>query len=120
MDKMSYKTFVWPQNPHTYQEECIREPHFVTVDQVKYFDEMGDMQRIITGQGTFFGDTAIADFQKLAKLFEDGNPGNLQHPQWGIRYCYFTGLELTQDPRENCVAYRFQFTQAKTNGEVPF
>ena len=102
MDKLTYKTFTWPNNPHTYKEEGVRKP------------------RYITGEGTFFGDTAIADFQKLAKLFENGDPGNLQHPQWGIRYCYFTGLELIQEPKENCVSYRFQFTQAKTNGEVPF
>ncbi len=120
MDKMSYKTFVWPQNPHTYQEECIRQPHYTTADQEKYFDKMGDMQRIITGKGTFFGTTAISDFQKLSRLFEDGDPGSLQHPQWGIRYCYFTRLELTQEPKENCISYQFQFTQAKTNGEVPF
>ncbi len=120
MDKMSFKTFVWPQNPHTYKEECIRKPHFITVDRETYFEGIGQMQRIITGKGTFFGDTAIADFQRLAKLFEEADPGNLQHPLWGIRYCYFTGLELTQEPKDNCISYQFQFTQALTNGEVPF
>lgn len=119
MEKMSYKTFVWPQNPHTYKEEYIRQPHFFTADKEIYFDGMGDMQRIITGSGTFFGETAFADFRRLAALFEDGEPGNLEHPLWGIRYCYFTGLELTQEPRENCVSYTFQFTGALTNGEVP-
>lgn len=120
MDKLIYKTFVWPQNPHTYKEECIREPHYVTVDHETYYTGIGDMQRIITGKGTFYGDTAISDFQRLAKLFEEQEPGNLEHPQWGIRYCYFTGLELTQEPKENCVSYQFKFTQAKANGEVPF
>lgn len=120
MDKLIYKTFVWPQNPHTYKEECIREPHYVTVDHETYYTGIGGMQRIITGKGTFYGDTAISDFQRLAKLFEEQEPGNLEHPQWGIRYCYFTGLELTQEPKENCVSYQFKFTQAKANGEVPF
>ena len=120
MDKLIYKTFVWPQNPHTYKEECIREPHYVTVDHETYYTGIGDMQRIITGKGTFYGDTAISDFQRLAELFEEQDPGNLEHPQWGIRYCYFTGLELTQEPKENCVSYQFKFTQAKANGEVPF
>ena len=120
MGRLSYKTFVWPGNPHTYREEYIREPHFFTAEGVTYYDGMGDMQRIITGTGTFFGDKAISDFQKLAKLFESGDPGNLQHPLWGIRFCYFTGLELTQEPTKDCVSYRFQFTQALTNGEVPF
>lgn len=120
MDKMSYKTFVWPQNPHTYKEECIREPHYITVDHETYFEGIGQMQRIITGMGTFWGETAVSDFQKLAKLFEEAEPGDLRHPLWGNRYCYFTGLELTQEPKENCISYRFSFTQALTNGEVPF
>lgn len=119
MEKLSFKTFVWPQNPHTYREEYIREPHFFTAEGVTYYDGMGDMQRIITGSGTFFGDTAFEDFRNLAKLFEDREAGNLEHPLWGIRYCYFTGLELTQEPRENCVSYTFQFTGALNNGEVP-
>ena len=92
----------------------------MTVDHETYYQGIGEMQRIITGKGTFYGETAIADFQRLAKLFEEQAPGNLEHPQWGIRYCYFTGLELTQAPKENCVSYQFKFTQAKTNGEVPF
>ena len=119
MEKMSYKTFVWPQNPHTYKEEYIRQPHFFTAEGETYFDSMGDMQRIITGSGTFFGETAYSDFQRLAELFKERTAGNLEHPLWGIRYCYFTGLELTQEPRENCVSYTFQFTGALTNGEVP-
>lgn len=119
MEKLSYKSFVWPQNPHTYKEEYIRQPHFFTVEGETYYDGMGDMQRIITGSGTFFGETAYADFRTLANLFGESTAGNLEHPLWGIRYCYFTGLELTQEPRENCVSYKFQFTGALTNGEVP-
>ena len=119
MGKMSYKTFRWPRNPHTYKEEYIRQPHYVTVDGKAYFTEMGAMQQVITGSGTFFGETAYEDFRRLAELFEDGTPGNLEHPLWGIRYCYFTGLELTQEPRENCISYQFTFTVASTNGQIP-
>ena len=80
---------------------------------------MGEMKRIITGSGVFFGDDAYTQFKKLAALFEDAEAGNLQHPIWGIRYCYFTGLELTQEPKENYVSYKFTFTCAQTNGTVP-
>lgn len=119
MDQLSYKTFVWPQNPHTYQEKYVREPKFVTIDKETYYDGMGAMRRTITGQGTFFGETAFDSFRNLAKLFENGEPGELEHPLWGIRYCYFTGLELTQEPKENCVSYKFEFTEALANGQVP-
>ena len=119
MDSLSYKTFVWPQNPHTYKEECIREPKYKTVDGVTYYDGMGQMKRIISGNGVFFGENAFEQFRTLAALFEESDAGNLEHPIWGIRYCYFTGLELTQEPKENCVSYKFEFTGALTNGEVP-
>lgn len=119
MQKMIYKNVVWPQNPHTYKEEYIRQPHFHTEGGTTYYDGMGDMQRIITGSGTFFGETAYEDFGQLVALFEDGGAGILMHPLLGTRYCHFTGLGLTQEPRENYVSYTFQFTGALNNGEVP-
>lgn len=119
MDKLSYKTFVWPHNPTTYKEEYKREPHYYTVEGVTYFDKMGDMQRYITGTGVFYGDGALTDFKNLIKVFEDGSAGNLEHPVWGIRYCYFTGLELLQEPKDNYISYKFEFIGAVTNGVVP-
>lgn len=119
MEKLSYKTFVWPQNPTTYKEEYKRTPHYYTVDKVTYFDKIGDMQRLITGTGVFYGEDAFTKFKQLIQLFESNEPGNLEHPIWGIRYCYFTGLELTQEPKDDYVSYKFEFTCAKTNGEVP-
>ena len=64
MDYLSYKTFVWPQNPHTYVEKTSREPQYETVDGVAYFDGMGDLKRTITGSGTFYGPTAYSDYNK--------------------------------------------------------
>lgn len=119
MEYLSYKTFVWPHNPHTYREASAREPQYYTEDGVTLFDDMGELKRIITGSGTFFGENAVEQFQALAELLEDKTPGNLRHPLWGIRYCYFTGLELTQEPRDNCISYSFEFTCALENGVVP-
>ncbi len=119
MTLMSYKTFVWPQNPHTYQEKVSREPRYLTQDGVACFNGMSGMRRVITGSGTFHGADAYMQFKLLLQLAEEGTPGNLEHPVWGIRYCYLTGLELTQEPRENAVSYKFEFTQALTNGEIP-
>jgi len=119
MDSLSFKTFVWPQNPHTYQEELVREPNYRTQDGQSVYTGMGELKRRITGSGVFYGEGAFDQFKKLAKLFESTTPGNLEHPVWGIRYCYFTGLEMTQEPKENYVSYRFTFTGALTNGVVP-
>ena len=120
MDKLKYKTFVWPHNPTVYKEEYLREPHYTKGDDAEYyFDAMGEEKLTITGTGAFFGDDAFAQFKKLAKLFKETTPGNLEHPIWGIRYCYLTGLEMTQEPKDNYVSYRFTFTGAQTNGVVP-
>lgn len=119
MDCLSYKTFVWPHNPHTYKEEYSREPQYVTQSGVTEYSGMGEMKRIITGSGVFFGEDAFDQFKMLSLLFEDKTVGNLEHPIWGIRSCYFTGLELIQEPRENYVSYKFTFTCALNDGTVP-
>lgn len=119
MDKLSFKSFVWPRNPHIYEEKTSRDPYYHTESGVSYFDGMSELKRTITGEGTFCGEDAYNTYKQLQLLIEDPAPGNLEHPIWGIRYCYFTGLELTQEPKENVVHYKFTFTQALTNGIVP-
>lgn len=120
MEKLSYKTFVFPTNPHIYREETLREGKYDKDDAGNdVFLGMGYLKRIITGTGAFFGENAVAEFQKLQTLFEDAEPGNLEHPLWGIRYCYFTGLEMTQEPKQDYVAYKFTFQQALANDYLP-
>ena len=120
MLKLSYKTFVWPQNPHTYREESFRDGEYKKNEAGEdVFQKMGLLSRTITAEGVFFGETAYDDLKELAKLVDETTPGNLDHPIWGIRYCYLTLLEVTQEPKENYVSYRFEFTQARLNGEIP-
>ena len=81
MDKLKYKTFVWPHNPTVYKEEYLREPQYYKGDDGEYyFDAMGDEKLTITGTGAFFGDDAFVQFKKLAKLFKETTPGNLGYP----------------------------------------
>ena len=119
MDFLSYKTFVWPHNPHTYRETTTRTPEYYTQEGETYFKGMSGLKRSITGNGVFYGEDAYDQYKKLQRLAEESSAGNLEHPIFGIRYCYLTLLEVTQEPKENYVSYRFEFTQAKTNGEVP-
>ena len=42
MDKLKYKTFVWPHNPTVYKEEYLREPQYYKGDDGEYyFDAIG-------------------------------------------------------------------------------
>ncbi len=120
MDKLIYKTFVWPLNPHSYKEEAVREGVYEkNEDGQDVFQGMGLLKRIITGSGILQGETALEDYKALEALFTLTDPGNLIHPMFGIRYCYFTGLEMTQEPKEDYISYRFEFREAMTNGYLP-
>ena len=119
MDYLSFKTFVWPQNPTTYREVATRTPEYYTQDGETYYRGMSNLKRTISGTGVFYGEDAYEQYLKLQKLMNEMSAGNLAHPIFGIRYCYFTLLEVTQEPKENYVSYRFEFTQALMNGEVP-
>lgn len=120
MDKLVYKNYVWPQNPDHYEQLYIREPVYGKDEEGNtVFSGMGPMKRTITGSGSFFGETAYADFLALAKVFEENTWGGLVHPIWGTYRCFFTELQLTTEPREEYVAYRFEFREADIDGAIP-
>ena len=120
LETMRYKEYVWPVNPHTYREERILEPEY-SKDELgnDVFNGMKPVQLRISGAGAFWGDTAASDFRRLASYFIDEEPGDLVHPLWGTRYCYFTNLKMTQEPKENYIAYEFTFEQSHANGFLP-
>lgn len=120
MANLTFKTFSWRQDPHTYREELVREPVYVKNDAGEVeFSGMGPLKRTITGEGVFFGDTAYSDYLALEKLFADSTAGTLTHPIFGERLVYFTGLELLQEPKPLCVAYSFIFREADDTGAIP-
>lgn len=119
MDKISFKTFIWPLNPESYQEELVREPVYEKTNSGTKFSGMGPQKRVITGKGAFLGPEAVGSFQTLANLFAEPEAGTLTHPLLGIRTVYFTALTVTQSPRADCVAYSFEFTEADAKGEIP-
>lgn len=119
MDKISFKTFIWPVNPEQYQEELVREPVYEKTNTGTQFSGMGPQKRVISGKGAFTGRDAVASFKALAELFADAESGNLVHPLLGTRKVYFTGLTMTQSPRSDYVAYSFEFTEADANGAIP-
>lgn len=120
MDKLRYKTYTWPHNPTTYTEKFQRSPVYVQIEDGTYvFAGVSEAKRVITGTGAFFGEKAYEEFKTLLALAEQPGTGNLVHPIWGSRKCYFTELEMTQEPRENYVPYHFTFTCVDSNGNIP-
>jgi len=120
LETLKYKDFTWPTNPHTYGEERILEPEY-SKDSLgnDVYNGMKPVQLVITGAGAFYGEDAVKNFKILASYFLDEEPGDLIHPIWGTRYCYFTNLKMTQAPKEDYIAYEFTFEQSQANGFLP-
>lgn len=120
MDKMTFKSFVWPENPRIYREESRKEPQYEKDDLGGiHFLGLGGLRRRITGEGVFSGPDAYTSYKTLAALMQDGTAGTLTHPVWDDCQAFLVGLELRQEPRINYVAYSFEFMAADSSGAIP-
>lgn len=121
MGKLQFKDFIWPVNPRSWSEEAVREALYEKNSRdEQVFQGLGPLKRVIVGNGVFFGEDAHLQYSRLAALLEQAEPGMLNHPVWGERSVFFTGLQMTQEPRENYVSYRCEFRQADGNGHIPY
>ena len=66
---------------------------------------------MLRGEGEFFGAGAYTQFRRLMEVFRSPGAGALRHPVWQCSRAYFTRLELAQEPREDYVAYSFEFCE---------
>lgn len=119
-EKLAYKEFTWPRNPDSCRREYVRDPVY-TKDALgnAVFSGMGPGKLTISGEGTFVGENAAADFKTLTALFGSTEAGSLIHPVWGTVNCYLTELELTRDAGAEYVPYRFVFREADSEGKIP-
>jgi len=109
---MRFKTFTFPHNPRTYSITCERLTAVQKVPMGAYtMQDLGRTCRVLRGEGEFYGPDAYDTFRRLATLFYEPGPGLLCHPVWQSSRAYFTGLSLTQEPREDYVAYAFTFRE---------
>lgn len=117
MNRLKFKSFIWPINPEVYHEDYSRDAIYAKTDGGdSVFSGMGPMKRVITGSGAFFGTEACDQFRELATIYASADPGLLSHPVWGVRTVYFTKLQMTQSPKSDYVAYSFEFAEVDSNG----
>lgn len=110
---MRYRGFVWPNNPRTYTLRWRRQTAEHKLPMGRYYtQDLGCVSRVLSGEGEFFGPEAYDTFRALAREFEAGGAGLLVHPVIESERVYFTALTLTQEPREDYVAYSFEFCEA--------
>lgn len=110
LSPMRYKSYTWPFNPRVYtigyeRKMAVHKTPF----GLFHLQDLGRINRIMEGEGTFVGEDAYAQFGQLANVFYDGGPGQLIHPLWQAANAYFVSLRLEQEPRPDYVRYSFSF-----------
>ena len=114
---MRYKDYIWPSNPGSYRisfRRVVAEhklPFGRSVTQ-----DLGQVCRVLEGEGEFAGEGAYEEFKRLATVFYGGGAGVLVHPVWMTTRAYFTELEVVQEPLPDYVRYRFAFCEAGSEG----
>lgn len=115
LSAMRYKDFIWPHNPRTFHVLWQRRVAVLDAPGGRFHvQELGKTCRILRGEGEFCGATAYEDFERLVRTFRQDGAGTLVHPIWRSDAVYFTRLELTQEPRQDYVAYAFEFTETRS------
>ena len=117
LSSMRYKDYIWPSNPGSYRisfRRVVAEhklPFGRSVTQ-----DLGQVCRVLEGEGEFAGEGAYEEFKRLATVFYGGGAGVLVHPVWMTTRAYFTELEVVQEPVPDYVRYRFAFCEAGSEG----
>lgn len=118
--KLKFRMFTWPENPETFGIEAVREPLYtINADGTITYDGLAPLCRVVTGRGAFYGEYAAQSFNALAVLMAHGEAGELVHPIWGTMNAYLIELNMTQESREDYVAYTFAFREASEDGTIP-
>lgn len=112
MDKIMFKQVVWPQNPESYTVSYDRETAYSQEGEEGEALERRDVfRRTITGSGVLSGESAFEQFEDLERLCADPEAGWLVHPLHDRVFAVLVKLEMTQEPRENFIAYSFKFLE---------
>lgn len=120
MERMTFKTFVWPENPESFQIRAVRNPKYTVSENQDYvYSGLGPMCRVISGSGVFWGEYAVQNYNTLQVLMANGTVGELKHPLLGNMQAFLTGLTMDMEGREGYVAYRFTFREADEEGMIP-
>lgn len=110
LSPMRFKNFVWPYNPRVYSIAFERK---LSVHKIPFgrhkIQSLGQTRRVLKGEGEFVGEGAYDTFKALASVFYEETPGVLVHPVWMTTKAWFAALELRQAPRQDYVAYSFEF-----------
>lgn len=116
--KMSFGNFIFPVNPYLIK---ISHKRKVSKRSVPYGEDFvcdtGKNVRLISGEGEFYGENALSDFEKLRTMLERNNREILYVPSQKPVFAYFTELEMLGSDLEGVIKYSFSFTESRENND---
>ena len=102
--KMSFKDYVFPVNPRTIRISSERK---LASGRIPFGEDavsdLGAAARIISGEGEFFGESCISDFEGLKRVMDQGGPGMLYIPSQSPICASAQLLEFDADDREGII-----------------
>ncbi|MBQ5562141.1 MAG: DNA circularization N-terminal domain-containing protein [Clostridia bacterium] len=114
--KMSYKDFIFPVNPYLIK---ISRKKNTAVHKIPFYADkvmdLGEQNRVITGEGEFFGSDCLEQFERLKEVFASKNGGILYIPSQKPLLAVFDSLELIAQDIQNVIKYSFRFIEIKDN-----
>ncbi len=118
--KMSFKEYVFEQNPSmmtiAYNRNIVSR---VMPNSKSDVQELGLKRRIISGEGTFFGEQCVEQSERLRTVFEQGGKGILYLPGQKPMVALFRSLEIRAVDMENVMEYRFVFDECESDATEP-
>lgn len=112
LSSMRYKTFTWPNNPRECKysvSKAYAKHKYAELAGVE-IEDMDNDAIVISGDGEFFGPSAYDTWLKLVSVFNEHGVGEFFHPLYpDVKKTLMTKLEMTVEPREDYVAYTFEF-----------
>lgn len=112
MESMKFKDYVWGNNPYTCsytsQRDIVKHRYpELSGAELEGFSADG---AVVTGSGEFFGEGAYNKWMELVEIYKDNAVGEFFHPVFrDITHAAMKKLDATVEPRENYVAYTFEF-----------
>lgn len=107
---MKYKNYTWPNNPSTIDISVKRDLKDISMPfNLSVIQDLGRKKRIVSGQGQFFGENCMEQFEDLFKVLKQGGTGYLCLPGMVPFLAVFSELQLIGEAMPNVINYKFEF-----------
>lgn len=118
-DKLRYKDYTFAYNPHKIVVEHGRRlaqtfvPHMGAVHE-----DVGREPRVVRGEGVFFTDGALAEFERLRAVFVQQGAGLLCVPGQPPFMAWFSQLRMMGEAGPQLIQYELVFVEEQLSPDI--